>query len=38
VRLSADRFVVAFRIILGVLATKLMYDGVTGLAIGGLHG
>jgi uncharacterized membrane protein YfcA len=32
-RLSEDRFVVMFRIILGALATKLLYDGVIGLAI-----
>jgi uncharacterized membrane protein YfcA len=30
-RLSEDRFVVLFRVILGALATKLLYDGVTGL-------
>jgi uncharacterized protein len=30
-RLSEARFVGLFRIILGVLATKLLYDGVTGL-------
>jgi uncharacterized membrane protein YfcA len=29
-RLSEDRFVVLFRIILGALATKLLYDGMTG--------
>lgn len=30
-RMREDRFVVMFRVILGVLATKLLYDGVTGL-------
>lgn len=33
-KLNEDRFVIIFRVILGTLALKLLYDGVTGLMLG----